>query len=116
MTLNCSKTWLISPSFLCVVRISDRANPRATAAFIIPRMWLGSPLPWYNLCLLFLLLDALLVTQIDIVRLAAIFEAIDTTTQDTALTLAIVLENILVEVPDELADGRGFLRVDILAP
>src|SRR6266700_4300960 len=52
----------------------------------------------------------------DVVGLAAILEAIEAAAQDATFALAVGLEDLVVEVGDELADGGGLLCVDVFAP
>ena len=63
---------------------------------------------------LFLFLDALLATQIDIVGLAAILEAVDTAAESTPLALAVVQEDFIVKVLDEVIHCWSLFCVSIL--
>src|SRR5579875_1994057 len=62
----------------------------------------------------FLILNALLVNQVHVVGLTAILELVDAAAQDAALTLAIVLENLIVEELYESANSRLLLFGDLL--
>src|SRR5713226_5127676 len=66
--------------------------------------------------LLFLFLYALHIAEIDIISLTAILEAVNAASQYASLTLAVGHKDLVVEVGDELAYGRGLLCVDVSAP
>ncbi len=55
-------------------------------------------------------------TPLHIICFATIFEAIETTTQDTTLFLTIDRENLFVEIPNELAYCRFLFRLYLFAP
>src|SRR5712692_7489187 len=82
-------------------------------SFLVESGFLHSDFCWY---LLFLLLNALYCSQMNVVRLTTILEAVEAATQNTALSLTIGLEDLVVEVGDEFSYCWSLLRVDVFAP
>src|SRR5712692_6410392 len=81
-------------------------------SFLVESGFLHSDFCWY---LLFLLLNALYCSQMNVVRLTTILEAVEAATQNTALSLTIGLEDVVVEVGDEFSYCWSLLRVDVFA-